>query len=232
MNKATVNMAGVAAATKAALLSLAAITCQAQTQTQTQTQARQSRPQAQPETRLASAAEILAFNSWMAARPGGAAAKVGYDIARGGDTRGWRVTAWAERPAQRAAWRLCLATRDGYLYDGKRWSELGQQRRYAWLDRASDCGVAPQRVHLKQPLGERDIVTVLEQQATILQHARLLFAGNTQCAPQRAHKFELAAIDPGPGQFYQLSYVSDRGGSAVITVRKRARELTAWAARC
>ena len=101
-----------------------------------------------------------------------------------------------------------------------------------WLDRSADCGVSPQRVHLKQPLGERDIVTVLEQQGPLLQSARLLFAGNTRCAPQRAHKFELAAIDVTPDRFYQLTYVSDRGGSAVVTVRKRARELTAWAARC
>lgn len=186
------------------------------------------------ETRPPNEAEIKSFESWFSQRPGGPALKASYDIQRAEGARDWTVTAWAEQPPQRAAWRLCLARSDGYVYDAKaqRWSASGQQRQYVWLDRSADCGVSPQRVHLKQPLGERDIVTVLEQQGPLLQSARLLFAGNTRCAPQRAHKFELAAIDVTPDRFYQLSYVSDRGGSAVVTVRKRARELTAWAARC
>jgi len=189
---------------------------------------------ARAETRPPSEAEIKSFENWFSQRPGGAAPKASYDIQRGEGARDWTVTAWAEQPPQRAAWRLCLARSDGYVYDAKaqRWSASGQQRQYVWLDRSADCGVSPQRVHLKQPLGERDIVTVLEQQGPLLQSARLLFAGNTRCAPQRAHKFELAVIDVTPDRFYQLTYVSDRGGSAVVTVRKRARELTAWAARC
>jgi hypothetical protein len=77
-----------------------------------------------------------------------------------------------------------------------------------------------------------DIVTVLEQQDQVLQSARLLFAGNTQCAPQRAHNFKLEAIDVSPDQLYQLTYRSDRGGTAQVAVRKRARELTAWTAHC
>jgi hypothetical protein len=189
---------------------------------------------AQAETRPASEAEIKSFEVWYSQRYDGPARKAGLEVQRADGTRDWTVTAWSERLPQRAAWRLCHAQRDGYAYDGKmqRWSESGERRNYVWLDRSSDCGVSPQRVHLKHVLGDRDIVTVLEQQGELLQSARLLFAGNTQCAPQRAHKFELTAIDVMPDQYYQLSYVSDRGGSAVVTVRKRARELTAWSARC
>lgn len=184
--------------------------------------------------RAASDSEIKSFEAWNSQRPGGAARAYSFDIQRGDGARDWTVAAWVERTPQRAAWRLCHAQRERYLHDGKtqRWSDTGERRNYVWLDRSSDCGVSPQRVHLKQPLGDRDIVTVLEQQGELLQSARLLFAGNTQCAPQRAHKFELTAISVVPDQYYQLNYVSDRGGSAVITVRKRARELTAWAARC
>lgn len=197
-----------------------------------------ARQPAAAETRAATEAEIKSFESWFgqraAAAGGGPVPKTSYEVQRAEGARDWSVTAWAERVPQRGAWRLCLLQSDGFDYDPKaqRWSESGRQRQYVWLDRSSDCGVSPQRVHLKQPLGDRDIVTVLEQQGTLLQSARLLFAGNTQCAPQRAHKFELTAIDVTPDQFYQLTYASDRGGSAVITVRKRARELTAWAARC
>jgi hypothetical protein len=186
------------------------------------------------QTRPASEAEIKSFESWFSQHGGRAVPKARYEVQRGEGGVDWRVTAWVERAPQRAAWRLCLAQGDGYAYDAaaQRWSGTGRQRQYVWLDRSSDCGVSPQRVHLKQPLGDRDIVTLLEQQGTLLQGARLLFAGNTRCAAQRAHKFELTAIDVTPDQFYQLTYESDRGGSAVITVRKRARELTAWAARC
>ena len=191
-------------------------------------------PPGAAETRPPSEAEIKSFESWFGQRTGRAAPKTAYEAQRAAGAAEWSVTAWAEQPPQRAAWRLCLAQSEGYAYDAKaqRWSANGQQRKHVWLDRSSDCGVSPQRVHLKQPLGDRDIVTVLEQQGALLQGARLLFAGNTRCAPQRAHKFELTAIDVTPDRFYQLTYVSDRGGSAVITVRKRARELTAWAARC
>ncbi|KQV84703.1 hypothetical protein ASD15_05895 [Massilia sp. Root351] len=186
------------------------------------------------ETRPPSEAEIKSFESWFSQRPGAGTLRAGYDIQRGEGARDWTVTAWAEQPPQRAAWRLCLARADGYNYDARtqRWSANGERRQYVWLDRSADCGVSPQRVHLKQELGERDIVTVLEQQGAVLQSARLLFAGNTRCAPQRANKFELTAIDVTPDRFYQLTYVSDRGGNAVVTVRKRARELTAWGARC
>lgn len=189
---------------------------------------------AQAEVRPATEAEIKSFEAWYSQRHDGPARKAVLDVQRADGARDWTLTAWSERAPQRAAWRLCHVQREGYSYDGKtqRWSESGERRNYVWLDRSSDCGVSPQRVQLKHALGDRDIVTVLEQQGELLQSARLLFAGNTQCAPQRAHKFELTAIDVTPDKYYQLSYVSDRGGSAVITVRKRARELTAWSARC
>lgn len=189
---------------------------------------------AQSQHRPANEGEIKSFEAWYSGRKGGEVRKPSFEIQRSDGARDWTVSAWVERAPQRAAWRLCHARRDGYLYDAKlqRWSESGESRNYVWLDRSSDCGVSPQRVHLKHALGDRDIVTVLEQQSELLTSARLLFAGNTQCAPQRAHKFELTAIDVLPDQYYRLSYVSDRGGRADITVRKRARELTAWAARC
>eukprot|EP01034_Spumella_vulgaris_P033685 gene33685-41557_t len=144
--------------------------CNAQAQAQSQTQVRQP-----------SEAEARSFEAWLAQRSGGVRLKAGYDIQRAEGARDWTVTAWAEQPPQRAAWRLCLTRADGYSYDAmaQRWSGNGEQRNYVWLDRSADCGVSPQRVHLKQPLGERDIVTVLEQQGTVLQSARLLFAGNT-----------------------------------------------------
>jgi hypothetical protein len=186
------------------------------------------------ETRPPSEAETLSFAAYYHQRHPGAAPKSSFEIQRDSGERGWRITAWAESAPQRAAWSLCLVQRSGHSYDAKaqRWSDNGQQRRYVWLDRAADCGVSPERVQLKHQLSDRDIVTVLEQQVQVLQSARLLFAGNTQCAPQRAHNFKLEAIDVSPDHLYQLTYRSDRGGVAQVAVRKRARELTAWSTHC
>jgi hypothetical protein len=101
-----------------------------------------------------------------------------------------------------------------------------------WLDRSSDCGVSPQRVLLAQPMADRDIVTVLEGQGAVLQGARLLFAGNTQCAPIRALPFRLVGLGAEKDGMLVLTYRSDRGPEAQVTVRKRGRELTAWNVKC
>jgi hypothetical protein len=186
------------------------------------------------ETRPPSEAETQSFAAYYHQRHPGAAPKSSFEIQRDSGEQSWRITAWVESAPQRAAWSLCLVQRSGYSYDAKeqRWSDNGQQRRYVWLDRAADCSVSPERVQLKHQLSDRDIVTVLEQQGQVLQSARLLFAGNTQSAPQRAHDFKLEAIDVSPDQLYQLTYRSDRGGVAQVAVRKRARELTAWTTHC
>lgn len=186
---------------------------------------------AQAETRPATPDEIKSFAAFLRQQSGAEARPV-FDIQRDAGAREWRVAAWAETRPQRGAWRLCLARRTPYAYDGKRWSASGAEGRYAWLDRASDCGVSPERVELKSEIGDRDIVTMLEQQGQLLQGARLLFAGNTQCAPIRAHKFKLAAIGVGADGFYRFTYRGERGGAAVVSVRKRGRELTAWNVRC
>jgi hypothetical protein len=142
------------------------------------------------------------------------------------------VAAWTEDKPQRAAWSLCLAQRHGHAFDGKGWHATGEARRYVWLDRSRDCGVSPQRVLLAQPMADRDIVTVLEGQTAVLQGARLLFAGNTQCAPVRALPFRLVGLGADQDGMLVLTYRSDRGPEARVTVRKRGRELTAWNVKC
>ncbi|SFU93763.1 hypothetical protein [Pseudoduganella namucuonensis] len=186
---------------------------------------------ARAETRQATPDEIKSFAAFLK-QAGGADLKPVFDIRRDEGAREWRVAAWAETRPQRGAWRLCLARRTPYAYDGGRWSASGGEARHAWLDRASDCGVSPERVELRSEIGDRDIVTVLERQGQVLQGARLLFAGNTQCAPIRAHKFKLAAVGMGADGYYRFTYRGERGGDAVVSVRKRGRELTAWNVRC
>lgn len=185
-------------------------------------------------TRSPNEAELRSFAAYYHATPG-AVAQPAFDIRHAGAS-GWDVQAWTENKPQRAAWSLCLAQRSGHAYDGKAWRATGETRRVVWLDRSSDCGVAQQRAQLMGELGDRDVVTVLEQQAALLQSARLLFAGNTSCAPQRAYAFTLAGLGMGKPEgketMLMLRYTSDRGTQALVTVRKRGRELTPWNVDC
>lgn len=186
---------------------------------------------AEQETRAPNEGELQSFAAYHLA-PAGSVARPAFELRRGGPVQGWTVEAWTEDKPQRAAWSLCLAQRHGHAYDGKAWRATGATRRYVWLDRASDCGVSPQRVLLTHAMAERDIVTLLEGQAAVLQGARLLFAGNTQCAPVRALPFQLAGLGVGKDGMVLLTYLSERGSEARVTVRKRGRELTAWNVGC
>ncbi|MRV73900.1 hypothetical protein GJ700_19510 [Duganella sp. FT92W] len=183
------------------------------------------------EARAPNEGELQSFAAYYQAAPG-AVARPAFEIRRGGPAQGWSVEAWAEDKPQRAAWSLCLAQRHGHAFDGKAWRATGETRRYVWLDRSSDCGVSPQRVLLSQPMADRDIVTVLEGQGAVLQGARLLFAGNTQCAPIRALPFKLVGLGADKDGMLVMTYRSDRESEAQVTVRKRGRELTAWNVKC
>jgi len=183
------------------------------------------------ETRAPNEGELQSFAAYYQA-PAGGVARPAFEVRRGGPVHGWSIEAWTEDKPQRAAWSLCFAQRHGHAYDGKAWRATGATRRYAWLDRASDCGVAPQRVLLSHELADRDIVTVLEGQAAVLQGARLLFAGNTRCAPIRALPFRLVGLDRDKDGMLLLTYLSERDSEARVTVRKRGRELTAWNVKC
>lgn len=186
---------------------------------------------AEQETRAPNESELQSFAAYHQA-PAGSVARPAFELRRGGPVHGWTVEAWTEDKPQRAAWSLCLAQRHGHAYDGKAWRATGAARRYVWLDRASDCGVSTQRVLLSHAMAERDIVTLLEGQAAVLQGARLLFAGNTRCAPVRALPFKLVGLGLDKDGMVLLTYLSERGSEARVTVRKRGRELTAWNVGC
>ncbi len=158
----------------------------------------------------------------------------------------WQLTARVDTKPRHGAVDLCHIIRTRYRYDpaardGQRWSEDGAPAEYVWLSGgAVPCGTPKQLVELPQPLPALpavDIVRLLEQQAPLLGRARLLFAGNTSCARQRAYKFELAAIagaapEKGASAMYTLTYRSDRATSARVTIRKNGPELTAWNVSC
>ena len=107
-----------------------------------------------------------------------------------------------------------------------------------WLDNGPvPCSAPTQSVRLAQTMPAPDIISLLQQQAALLQGARLLLAGNTSCARSRSYKFTLTAMQPAPAErgaqaMYQLTFESDRDTTARVTVRKNRGEFTAWNVDC
>jgi hypothetical protein len=118
------------------------------------------------------------------------------------------------------------------------WSDSGAPEIRVWLDGGPIPCTAPQQsVQLTQSLPAPDIISLLQQQAALLQGARLLFAGNTSCARQRAYNFTLSALSAAPAErgaqaMYLLTYASDRDTTARVTIRKNRNEFTAWNVNC
>lgn len=138
---------------------------------------------------------------------------------------------------------ICHLTRTRQLHargaaEDEGWSDAGAPQVRVWLDGGPvPCTAPAQSVHLQQSMPAPDIISLLQQQATLLQGARLLFAGNTRCARARSYNFTLAAMQPAPAErgaqaMYQLTYESDRGTTARVTIRKHRGEFSAWNVDC
>lgn len=166
---------------------------------------------------------------------------------RGKTAKGpWQLSAQVDTRPRHGAVDLCHIIRTRFRHDasaraGQRWSEDGTAAEYVWLSGGpAPCGAPKQLIELPRPLPAlpaADVVRLLELQSTLLTRARLLFAGNTSCARQRAYRFELAALEraapePGASAMYALTYRSDRATTARVTVRKNGPEFTAWNVSC
>jgi len=118
------------------------------------------------------------------------------------------------------------------------WTDSGTPETRVWLDSGPvPCNAPKQSVQLTQSLPAPDIISLLQQQATLLQGARLLFAGNTSCARQRSYNFTLSAMSAAPAErgaqaMYQLTFASDRDTTARVTIRKNRGDFSAWNVDC
>jgi hypothetical protein len=114
----------------------------------------------------------------------------------------------------------------------------GNTETRVWLDGGPiPCTAPKQSVQLTQSLPAPDIISLLQQQAALLQGARLLFAGNTSCARQRSYNFTLSAMSAAPAErgsqaMYLLTFTSDRDTTARVTTRKNRGDFTAWNVDC
>lgn len=196
------------------------------------------------ETRAATAQEIKSFDDYYRAlHPEAADAQPVFEIRRAPRVRAWTIAAHIDAAPQRSSAALCRMRRDSYDYStaaakAQRWSARSPEQQFVWLSAGASAACTPptQPVELTQPLPEADIVSLLRQHPALMQRARLLLAGNTQCAGQRALPFHPIALGPGApasgAGMYSLTFQSDRDSTVEVTVRKSGAELTAWAVGC
>lgn len=153
--------------------------------------------------------------------------------------RGSEVVGSVEAPPYRGHGALCRTQRTKFVLQGAgtqaRWQEAGMEY-FAWLDRGT-CRSVAEPVRMLQRVPDVELEGVLLYQKSLLERARLLMAGNTACAPLRALKFSLAAVDVGAAapraeERYALVFKSDRDSYARIWLRKSGAQYDAWNVTC
>ena len=184
------------------------------------------------QTREATQQERASFTAFYQL-PAGAAAPV-YKVTRERLDAPWRIEAQVDQAPRRALRALCRMERLTFAYDGK-WQAL-PQRQFAWHAPAG-CTAPATPIALGQRMPDTDILALIEQQGALLTRARLLFAGNTACARQRAYNYRLAAIDVrifinGSEEMATLTYQSDRGAIARVWARRSALAYDPWNVSC
>ena len=188
-------------------------------------------------TRAPGPAELAQFQAdYSRANPGQRPPAPTLKLRRADDKQNWRMWgALAEWPARRGMRALCIVNRTEFSFDTS-WKQEGEARQYVWLEQQG-CTQVASAVEVMRRLPESDIVELLEQQGKLLASARLLFAGNTGCARQRALNYVLKAIDlgaisAGGEEMAALVYHDDRGGAARVWARRSGADYTAWNVAC
>lgn len=188
-------------------------------------------------TREATLEELARFQAYYRnTNPGQRAPVPWLSLRRIDDTQSWRISgALANSPARRGIRSLCIVNRTAFRFNTS-WTQEGEARQYAWLE-PQGCTQVTSAIDIVRRLPESDIVELLERQGALLASARLLFAGNTSCARQRAFSYALKAIDlgaihAGGEEMATLIFHDDRGGLARVWVRRSGSVHTAWNVSC
>ena len=178
-------------------------------------------------------ASLLAFYAQQ--YPGEPAARTVFESVPIVGGRGSEVVGSVETPPYRGHGALCRTQRTKFVLHGTGWQEAGMEY-FAWLDRGA-CRAVAEPVRMLQRIPDVELEGVLLYQKPLLERARLLMAGNTACAPLRALKFTLAAVDVGAAapraeERYALVFKSDRGSYARVWLRKSGAQYDAWNVTC
>jgi len=163
-----------------------------------------------------------------------------FDISR---RRGepWQVIARVDSGPRHIGPDLCQQVRSSFIYDSKakRWGpSAAEPEWHVWLGRTDVvCSAAKYTVLMNSAVPKADAAELLRHAHELLLRARLLFAGNSSCARQRALTFRLSAIEPSPPVYggpvmFGLVFESDRDTLATVAVRKHRGEYVAWNVSC
>ncbi|TFW18519.1 hypothetical protein E4L98_18155 [Duganella callida] len=153
----------------------------------------------------------------------------------------WQVIARVDSAPRHHTVELCRQIRTSYIYDAReqRWTpSAAAPGWYVWLATPRViCTAAQRTVRMDPAVHPDDVTALLRQQNELLRRARLLFAGNSQCARQRALNFRLSAIEPAPPAngapaMVGMVFDSDRDTTVKVAVRKSRGEYAAWNVSC
>ena len=187
------------------------------------------------DTRLPTEQERASFQAfYQHAAKGGPAAQPEYNVTRDGPGAPWRIEAQIDAPPRRALRTLCRMDRQMFIDEGG-WRAAATQQ-FAWHAPAG-CTLPATRIAIGQRMPDTDILVLISHQEALLTRARLLFAGNTACASQRAYKYQLIGIDvgtfvTGSEEMAVLTYRSDRGPTARVWARRTGLSYDPWNVSC
>lgn len=192
-------------------------------------------PLAHAETRAPTARESALFDKFYRARFGAGQDAPALKVERATRKQPWTLSAQADGAPHRALGALCRMERHDFVFD-KAW-RAAPPRQLAWLD-AKACRPGAAAVELLQRMPDTEVIALLERATPkLLEHARLVMAGNSACAVARSDPFALAAIDvdsPGTAteQMAALVYRGARGSSVNVWLRRSASTLDLWTVSC
>lgn len=191
---------------------------------------------AAPETRPITNAEAKAFAGYYQQQFAGThPGKPVFSASRDDPKKPWTVGATLDSQPQRGLKALCRMQRSQFSY-ARRWSASGKPRWYAWIER-SGCKNVHLAVELLELLPDSEVLGLLENRFALLHNARILLAGNSACASQRAYRFAPAQITvgsagPSPEVMAGLVFKSDHGTLATVWARRSGADYSAWNVSC
>jgi hypothetical protein len=166
-----------------------------------------------------------------------------FDIQRRGKEP-WQVIARVDSSPRHFTPDLCRQVRTSYIYNPKapqdqRWTpSAAAPEWYVWLATPKViCTAAQYTTRMDPAVHPDDVKALIWQHRELLARARLLFAGNSGCARQRALTFRLSAIEPAPPSngaptMVGMVFDSDRDTQVRVAVRKSRGEYAAWNVSC
>ncbi|NHZ95314.1 hypothetical protein [Massilia sp. CCM 8734] len=192
------------------------------------------------QTRSPSEAEVKTFHAYYQKRfPDNHSAQPAFAVTRPDTGARWEVMATVNMAPQRGLKLLCRMQRIEFAYAAAsgQWSAGDRIRQFVWLDRASGCAIPAKPVELLQRMPDTELTAVLAQQATLLDKARLLMAGNSDCARYRSLPFALHAIDVGANgssseEMVALNYRTAYDADATVWARRSGADYDPWNAAC